>query len=213
MCQELHVDLVNAPQEIYKKFEELTHDEVVQVWLKAERNWWVPNTGCLDDEMMENVKKAYNEHNFLLVMTEVAQAVIDDVDREVNSYNYEDCDGMIDYFHVDFYYFGCKISDKFKVVEKTARIKKTADTTAPAQTTTEATEENSVVPEIAQEYEIKQDVHTKTQEVIFVVKVLRTLSREEYIKVAEKMKELGGYYSKFKHGFIFKENPEKLLAA
>lgn len=215
MCQELHVDLVNAPQEIYKKFEELTQDEVVQVWMKAERNWWVPNTGCLDDEMMEKVKTAYSEHSFLLVMTEVAQAVIDDVNREVNSYNFEDCDGMIDYFHVDFYYFGCGISDKFQVVEKTARIKNKAQATAPATTeaNTEAAEENPVVPEIAQEYEIKQDVHTKTNEVIFVVKLLKTLTREEYIKVAEKMRELGGYYSKFKHGFIFKENPEKLLVA
>ena len=122
---------------------------------------------------------------------------------------------MIDYFHVDFYYFGCGISDKFQVVEKTARIKNKAQATAPATTEakTEAAEENPVVPEIAQEYEIKQDVHTKTNEVIFVVKLLKTLTREEYIKVAEKMRELGGYYSKFKHGFIFKENPEKLLAA
>lgn len=211
MCQELHVDLVNAPQEIYKKFDELTHDEVVQVWLKAERNWYVSRRGCLDDEMMAEVRKAYDEHKFLLVMTELAQAVIDDVNREVNSYNYEDCDGMIDYFHVDFYYFGCGISNKFQVVEKTARIKNKAQATAPA--TTEATEDSPVASEITQEYEIKQDVHTKTQEVIFVVKILRTLSREEYREVAERMKSLGGYYSKFKHGFVFKENPAEKLAA
>lgn len=215
MCQELHVDLVNAPQEIYKKFDELTHDEIVQVWLKAGRNYYVPSYGCLDDAMMEKVREAYSKYKILLVMTEVAEAVIKDVDREVNSYNYEDCDGMIDYFHVDFYYFGCGISDKFQVVEKTARIKNKARATAPATTEAKAetTEENSVVPEIAQEYEIKEDVHTKTQEVIFVVKIVRTLSREEYIKVAERMKSLGGYYSRFKHGFVFKENPAELLTA
>ena len=213
MCQELHVDLVNAPQEIYKTFDELTYDEKVQVWLKAERNWWVPDTGCLDDEMMEKVRVAYNEHKFLLVMTEVAEAVIKDVDREVNSYNYEDCDGMIDYFHVDFYYFGCGISDKFQVVEKTARINNKTKATTPTtpEKKAETTVENAVVPKIAQEYEIKQDVHTKTQEVIFVVKVLRTLTREEYLKVADKMKELGDYYSKFKHGFIFRFNPSEKL--
>lgn len=215
MCQELHVDLVNAPQEIYKKFDELTHDEIVQVWLKAGRNYYVPSYGCLDDAMMEKVREAYSKYKILLVMTEVAEAVIKDVDREVNSYNYEDCDGMIDYFHVDFYYFGCGISDKFQVVEKTARIKNKARATAPATTEAKAetTEENSVVPEISQEYEIKEDVHTKTQEVIFVVKIVRTLSREEYIKVAERMKSLGGYYSRFKHGFVFKENPAELLTA
>lgn len=213
MCQELHVSLVNAPHKIYKTFEELSHEEILSVWSKAARNYLVPSYGCLDDEMMEHVKKAYSEHNSLRVMDEVAEAVITDVDREVNSYNYEDCDGMIDYFHVDFYYFGCSISDKFQVVEKTARIKNKDTATTPKERKINlktAIEENSV-PEIAQEYEIKQDVHTKTQKIIFVVKILKTLTREEYIKVAEKMKSLGGYYSKFKHGFIFNENPTDLL--
>lgn len=132
MCQELHVAMVTAPQPIYKTFEELSHEEIVNVWRKAERNHYVSNRGCLDDKMIEEVRKAYNNCKFLLIMTEAAQAVINDVDREVKSYNYEDCDGMIDYFHVDFYYFGCRISEKFQVIKKTARIKKKADTTAPA---------------------------------------------------------------------------------
>lgn len=124
MCQELHVSMVTAPLPIYKTFEELSHEEIVQVWLKAQRNHYVSPKGCLDEEMEKEVEEAYKTNKFLKIMTETALAVISDIDREVESYNFEDCDGMIDYFHVDFYYFGCKISEKFQIVPKTARIKK-----------------------------------------------------------------------------------------
>lgn len=134
--------------------------------------------------------------------------MIDDIDREVNSYRYDDSDGMIDYFDTNFYWFGVKLSDKFKVVEKTSRIKNKPENTAPA--TTDQVDAPAL-PE--NEYEITESEHTKTHEKIFVVKVIRTLSREEYLQVKEYMKSLGGYYSKFVHGFIFKENPADLLTA
>lgn len=208
MCSEVHVELVNAPFEIYKQFEELTQDERFWVWQRAENNGWVERFGCLDDEHMEILKKAYNEHTFLKRYTEVVQSVIDDIDREVNSYRYDDSDGMIDYFDTNFYWFGVKLSDKFKVVEKTSRIKNKPENTAPA--TTDQVDAPAL-PE--NEYEITESEHTKTHEKIFVVKVIRTLSREEYLQVKEYMKSLGGYYSKFVHGFIFKENPADLLTA
>ena len=208
MCSEVHVELVNAPFEIYKKFEELTQEERFKVWQIAERNHWVEEFGCLDDEHMAILKKAYEEHKFLKRYTEVIQSVMDDVDREVNSYRYDDSDGMIDYFSTNFYYFNVKLSDKFKVVEKTARIKNKPENTAPA--TTDQVDA-AALPE--NEYEITESEHTKTHEKIFVVKVIRTLSREEYLQVKEYMKSLGGYYSKFVHGFIFKENPADLLTA
>lgn len=208
MCSEVHVELVNAPFEIYKQFEELTSDERFRVWQRAEANRWVPSFGCLDDEHMALLKKAYEEHEFLKKYTDVVQAVIDDVDNEVKSYRYDDSDGMIDYFSTNFYYFGVKLSDKFKVVEKTARIKNKPENTAPA---TADQAEKEALPE--NEYEITESEHTKTHEKIFVVKIIRTLSREEYLKVNEYMKSLGGYYSRFVHGFVFKENPAELLTA
>ena len=208
MCSEVHVELVNAPFEIYKKFEELTQEERFKVWQIAERNHWVEEFGCLDDEHTAILKKAYEEHKFLKRYTEVIQSVMDDVDREVNSYRYDDSDGMIDYFHTNFYYFNVKLSDKFKVVEKTARIKNKPENTAPA--TTDQVDA-AALPE--NEYEITESEHTKTHEKIFVVKIIRTLSREEYLQVKEYMKSLGGYYSKFVHGFVFKENPAELLTA
>lgn len=67
-------------------------------------------------------------------MNEVTDAVVKDVDDFVKSYNYSDCDGMIDYFHVDFYYFGCAQNNgiNIKIVPKTAQIKDA--TTVLAQT-------------------------------------------------------------------------------
>lgn len=62
-------------------------------------------------------------------------------------------------------------------------------------------------------YEVTEDTDTRTGGKIYLVKVIEKLSREEYIKVNQYIKSLGGYYSKFKHAFLFKENPcEKLNA-
>lgn len=62
-------------------------------------------------------------------------------------------------------------------------------------------------------YEVIEDTDTRTGEKIYLAKVVEKLSREEYIKVNQYIKSLGGYYSKFKHAFLFKENPcEKLNA-
>lgn len=60
-------------------------------------------------------------------------------------------------------------------------------------------------------YDIKEDIDTRDNSKIFVVKIFEKLSRDEYLTVNNNMKQLGGYYSKFKHGFIFKDDPTELL--
>lgn len=60
-------------------------------------------------------------------------------------------------------------------------------------------------------YDIAEDTDTRTGEKIYLVKVTEKLSREEYITVNQYIKSLGGYYSKFKHAFLFKENPHEKL--
>lgn len=60
-------------------------------------------------------------------------------------------------------------------------------------------------------YEILDDVDTRDNSNIWVVKVEESLSREEYKELNKYMGDIGGYYSRFKHGFIFKENPSDLL--
>ena len=94
-----------------------------------------------------------------------------------------------------------------KVVKKTIKAEKknaTSTTTETAQTT-EETSENSYT------YEVSEDTDTRTGEKIYLVKVAEKLSREEYITVNKYIKSLGGYYSKFKHAFLFKENPSEKL--
>lgn len=214
MCSEIHVELVNAPSEIYKQFEELTEGERVWVWQRAEHNSWVRPFGCLDDEHVEILKKAYEDHPFLKRYTEAVQAMIDDIDREVKSYNYEDCDGMIDYFHVDFYYFGVKISDKFKIVPKAARIRNTQEKNSP-KTFTENPGNQDVVqalPKNVGEYDIQKTQHTKTGETIFTVRFIRKLDREEYLQIRKFIKSIGGYYSMYVRAFVFSDDPTDKLA-
>lgn len=93
-----------------------------------------------------------------------------------------------------------------KVVKKTIKAEKkntTSTTTETAQT--EETDVNAYA------YEVSEDTDTRTGEKIYLVKVAEKLSREEYITVNKYIKSLGGYYSKFKHAFLFKENPSEKL--
>lgn len=95
-----------------------------------------------------------------------------------------------------------------KVVKKTIKAKKKAD----ISTTTEMAQAE-VTDVNAYTYEISEDTDTRTGEKIFLVKVAEKLSRGEYITVNKYIKSLGGYYSKFKHAFLFRENPAEKLNA
>lgn len=95
-----------------------------------------------------------------------------------------------------------------KVVKKTIKAEK--KNTATAETTEAATEETNVN---GFTYEVTEDTDTRNGEKIYLVKVAEKLSREEYITVNKYIKSLGGYYSKFKHAFLFKENPAGKLNA
>lgn len=95
-----------------------------------------------------------------------------------------------------------------KVVKKTIKAEKKNTTTT--ETTEAATEETNVN---GFTYEVSEDTDTRTNEKIYLVKVAEKLSREEYITLNKYIKSLGGYYSKFKHAFLFKENPSDKLNA
>lgn len=93
-------------------------------------------------------------------------------------------------------------------VEKVVKKKITEKTSS---TDTENTTEAGEGTTKKYTYQVAEDVDTRDNSKIFVVKVLEKLSKSEYIKVNQYMKSLGAYYSKFKHGFIFKENPTEIL--
>ena len=93
-----------------------------------------------------------------------------------------------------------------KVVKKTIKAQKKDNTTTIVEATqTEETDVNAYT------YKVSEDTDTRTGEKIFLVKVAEKLSRKEYIVVNNYMKSLGSYYSKFKHAFLFKENPTEKL--
>lgn len=135
-------------------------------------------------------------------LTEKAKFIMQDVIEYANSYNYDDSDSMIDYFDTNFYLHTNigKWDKPFKVVERTERIASTN-----TATTTPATEKTADTPYT---YDIKEDTDTRDGSRLFVVKILEKLTPEAYKKAACYMKSKGGYYSKFKHGFIFREYPD-----
>ena len=95
-----------------------------------------------------------------------------------------------------------------KVVKKTIKAEK--KDTITTETTEALTKEINVN---GFTYEVTEDTDTRTNEKIYLVKIAEKLSREEYLTVNKYIKSLGGYYSKFKHAFLFKENPTDKLNA
>lgn len=58
-----------------------------------------------------------------------------------------------------------------------------------------------------------QSKNTKTGEDIWIVRFKERVEREQFKKVSDKIKNIGGYYSRFPsvRGFVFKEDPSELL--
>lgn len=64
------------------------------------------------------------------------------------------------------------------------------------------------------EYEVKEDIDTRDNTKIWVVKFAQKLERDAYKELAARMRTIGGFYSRFKKGFLFREDPtEKLKTA
>ena len=52
-------------------------------------------------------------------------------------------------------------------------------------------------------YIVIEDIHTKTNNKIWIVKPDKELSQNDFAEIKRKFATLNGYYSSFKHGFIF----------
>lgn len=97
-----------------------------------------------------------------------------------------------------------------KVVKKV--VKTEAKTSNKAKEETETKQCRNDAVEISNlHFDVKEDTDTRDNSKIYLVKVEEKLSREDYIKLNQYIKSIGGYYSKFKHAFLFKENPVDLL--
>ena len=91
-----------------------------------------------------------------------------------------------------------------KVVEKPTRVKQSEQQSEqPEQRESENTNDNK--------FTVTESQHTKTGEKIFLVKYNEELSKEKFVSLTKSIKEIGGYYSRFVHAFVFKEDPTQLI--
>lgn len=137
MCQELLIDMKEAPADIFKAYEEMTDGDISECWRKATRNSvWTLNSWNKAEEKAE-FERIWSKYGaFYRCLTDKTRATVKAVDEYVNSFNYDDSDAMIDYFDVNFYYFGCLQSPgAVKVVPRAPRAEKRpakAESKAPA---------------------------------------------------------------------------------
>ena len=96
MCSEIHVTLMESPYRLNKTVEELTDDELYN----GNYSYNYQHNRETDDRQKEYFLKT--------CYTEEVQDIMNDVNKFVESYRYDDSDGMIDYFDTNFYYFGVK---------------------------------------------------------------------------------------------------------
>ncbi len=215
MCQELHVDLKESPVEIYKPFDELSLDDFSEIANRL--YYWDGEKKCdFLNSSTDEKKKIIEESNncYAYILNDATKAVIEDVDTFVKSYNYEDCDGMIDYFNVDFYYFGCcrNNGSSVKIVPKTARIKnKKASVKTSSKKKEQPQPEQIEAKPDGISYKITRGEDTRDGSELWLVRINETLTREQYLAENEAMKDRGGYYSRFRHAFIFRVDPTEIL--
>ena len=235
MCQELHVEIKEFPAQMYKSGDDLRKEglcetvtaeldgkpytyeryteEVDEMERKLRRNRLFELDSWTDEDLIKAYEAAIEKSSFYVIKTEYFKSVLDDVDAFVQSYNYDDSDGMIDYFDNNFYYFGCKY-DSCQYIPKTARIKD--KTTKPAKAEKAEQPEPEQPLEIgskpAYTYTVTRGEDTRDGSPLWVVRIKEKLEKAAYIAENKAMKERGGYYSKFMHGFIFRFDPAEVLS-
>ena len=200
MCQELHVEMKESPIEIYKKFEEMTPQDFLEVSKRIYR-WSLEDRMVFLEASPEEKRKILESStdSYKNLLNEKTEEVVRDIDDFVKSYNYHDCDGSIDYFDVDFYYFGCLPGNGKDVKIVPPKLKKSKKN--PNKST-----KNGYT------YRITKGEDTRDGSELWIVRIAETLDRSAYIAESKAMQERGGYYSKFKHGFIFRFDPSKILS-
>lgn len=93
-----------------------------------------------------------------------------------------------------------------KVVKRTVKAEAEKEPENATTATSETAAEND-------RYTVTADTDTRDNSHIYVVRLNVSLSKEEFVEERAKMKNCGGYYSRYKHGFIFKDDPTAALFA
>lgn len=171
---EIKVCLMEAPEEVFVK---------------------VPTRG---EKYMQihSMREDYEE------LTPLANEILRDVNHFINSYRYDDSDGMIDYFDTNFYYDMAvgRWNKPFKVVPKTARIKSAATEVGKPSADNQA--DGFVLPE-----------NLQIEIVDYSERAVAVFGDTKPIK--DKLRDLGGSFNKYlnyrgekKPGWIFSKKKE-----
>lgn len=213
MCSEIHVELKEAPHGLFKSFEELSKEDISNIHRKLRVNNLFNKDSWFDHELKAAILEAWEISDFYKVYNDLTASVIEAVDSEVESYHFSDCDGMIDYFHVNFYYFNCKVSNDFKIVPKTTRIKNTKAKPAKSNKTPgpEQAEPQALEQKSGYTYKITKGEDSRDGSELWLVRIAETLDRTAYLAESKAMNDRGGYYSKFRKAFIFRADPTETL--
>lgn len=130
--------------------------EIEEIWRTLRRHNMFNLDEWRDEELIAAYDAAIEKNKSYAIRTEYLQNVIDDVEAFVKSYNYDDSDGMIDYFDTNFYFFGVRVED-CKQIEKPARYRKKEASvskkteTEPQETTLQAETSKGNIQETGKE--------------------------------------------------------------
>lgn len=125
MCAELLVDMKEAPCKIFKDYSELTEEEKEDLLRRMRYNNEFTLDSWYEHELKAEFERIWAEHgDWYRCPSDQIKATAEAVDGYVSSFRFSDCDGMIDYFNVNFWYFGCLQDNGRGVayVPRTARI-------------------------------------------------------------------------------------------
>ncbi|EXG87801.1 hypothetical protein K413DRAFT_4702 [Clostridium sp. ASBs410] len=96
-----------------------------------------------------------------------------------------------------------------KVVKKSIGNSKAETKGKESETTTSEADKQKVSVSAAYTYDIAEDTDTRDDSKMWVVKVREKV--EDFSALRVEMKKIDAYYSKFKHGFIFRYDPTEVL--
>lgn len=235
MCSEISVSLMESPYPAYMTAEEIRE-------ARKDSSLWNDYSHPLNKHYNINVNGKYYNVNFMTnfteqrgltdeefeafcnivnIPTEKMTAILKKADAIVNKYRYDDCDGMIDYFDTNFYYFNCEIGKwnkdyicnpelAKKIKQKKVETSATTDVKAVSNHAEETSKATVSVDGKEIAVTVKDDVDTRDNSEIKVIKPVEKLSKEDFNALRNYFKALGGYYSRFKGGFIFTSLPEEI---
>jgi hypothetical protein len=103
-----------------------------------------------------------------------------------------------------------KVSTKKATATKTAK-KESVKTEETHQDTNITTEIKSSNHEEIGAFTLVKDVDTRDSSDLWVLKLSEKVSKEKFDTIRNYIKSIGGYYSKFKGGFIFINDPSEIL--